>query len=92
MRTESNATTVAAIAGALIAPPAITFGLSSLLVPQRGLDIFSVLIVELLGFALAAAVVRPRPWRAVLAALLYLPTMFIVIFWIGYRAGYYDLP
>jgi hypothetical protein len=44
------------------------------------------------GFAAAVLMLRPRAWSAVLAGLLYFPSMFIVIFWIGYRAGYYDLP
>ena len=45
-----------------------------------------------LGFAAAVSMLRPRAWSAVLAGSLYFPSMFIVIFWIGYRAGYYDLP
>jgi len=82
---------IGAIAAAIAAPPAITYLISSAM-PQTGLDIFSIVIIEALGFAAAVSMLRPRAWSAVLAGLLYFPSMFIVIFWIGYRAGYYDLP
>lgn len=91
MKTQNKSAWAAAIAVALIAPPAISHAIS-LLIASRGLDIFSVVIIELLAFGVAVAILRPRPWSAALAASLYLPSMFIVIFWIGYRAGYYHLP
>jgi hypothetical protein len=72
-------------------PPVVTFALSSL-IPQRGLDIFSVLFIETLAFAVSVVMLRPRPLSAVLLAGLYFPVMFVVIFLIGIRAGYYDFP
>jgi hypothetical protein len=86
-----NATQATAIAVALLGPPAICHGLS-LLISHRGLDIFSVVIIELLAFSVAAKLLRSRPSSAVMVASLYLPAMFIAIFWIGMRAGYYQLP
>ena len=56
------------------------------------LDIFSILLIEALGFAAAVVMFRPRAWNAVLAGLLYFPTMTILILLIGHRAGYYDFP
>ena len=79
------------VAASVVAPVALAHGLSSLALEQ-GLDIFSVLALEMLGFALSVAILRPRPWVAVLTAFLYFPLVFIVIFWIGLLAGYYDLP
>jgi hypothetical protein len=85
-----------AFAAALVAPPSITHLVSSLIVSSRlsqsGLDLFSILIVMASGFGAAILMLKPRPWNATLAALLYFPSMFVLIFWIGYRAGYYDLP
>jgi multidrug efflux pump subunit AcrB len=59
---------------------------------ERGLDVFSVLLVEAVVFVFAAMAMRLRLWSAVLVSLLYVPLVFIFIFWIGYRAGFYDLP
>ena len=80
-----------ALSIALILPPALTYSLSSLM-PQTGVDIFSVLAIEALAFVVSAAILKAELARAVLAALLYFPSMFMLIFWIGYRAGFYDLP
>ena len=91
MTALSTTARVAVVALALIGPPAVTYALSSL-IPQQGLDIFSVLFIEALGFAFAVTMLRPRLWSAALTAALYFPVMFAVIFSIGVRAGYYDWP
>ena len=80
-----------AIVAAIVAPPAITYLISSAM-HESGLGIFSIGLIEAMGFAAAVVMMRPRAWSAVLAGLLYFPSMFIVIFWIGLCAGYYDLP
>jgi hypothetical protein len=83
--------TLGAIAAAIVAPPTLTYLISSAM-NESGLDIFSILLIEALGFAAAVVMMRPRAWNAVLAGLLYFVTMTIFILWVGYRAGYYDLP
>jgi hypothetical protein len=83
--------TIGAIAAALVAPVAITYLVSSRMT-EYGLDIFSILLIEAVGFGAAVLMLRPRVWNAVLAGLLYFPSMSILIFWIGHRAGYYIMP
>jgi hypothetical protein len=88
MNPISRGTQATAITASLLAPPLITYLISSMM-GDYGLDIFSVMLIEALGFGTAVSMLRPRPWNAILAGLLYFPTMFIVIFLIGYQAGYY---
>ena len=80
----------AAIAVALVAPPAVAYAISSHMA-QHGLDIFSILLIEAMGFAAAVAILRPRPWDAARAGVLYFTAMSILIVWIGHRAGYYTM-
>lgn len=91
MTTQGTMGRVAAVAVALIAPPAIAYGLNPLW-PGSGLDIFSVALIEVVAFVISALILRPRPRHAVLAALLYFPSMFVVLFLIGYWTSHYDLP
>jgi hypothetical protein len=51
-----------------------------------------ILVLEVMGFAFLMAMLRPRPLLASIAAVFYMPLMFIAAFSIGYFAGYYDLP
>jgi hypothetical protein len=80
-----------AVAVALILPPLLTYLLSSLVL-QHGLDMFSVLLVQAIAFAFAVIKLRPHAGAVVLCGVLYFPLMFVLNFWIGYVAGYYDLP
>ena len=91
MTAPNNTARVTAIVFATIGPPVVTFALS-LLIPQRGLDVFSVLFIEGLAFAVSVVMLRPRPSLAMLVATVYFPVMFVLIFLIGVRAGFYDFP
>ena len=84
---------VALVAIGVVAPILVAHALSSM-APQHssGIGIPLVALLEMFGFAFLVATIRPRPLTAILAALLYFPCVFIVIFQIGYSAGYYDFP
>ena len=89
----THESTLGAIAAAIIAPPTLTYLISSAMSPSgSGLGIFSILLIETMGFATAVVMLRPRAWNAVQFGLLYFVTMTIFILWIGFRTGYYDLP
>jgi hypothetical protein len=79
------------VAVGVFVPLAIAHGLNTFR-PDRPLDMVMLFFLELVGFTFLMALLRPRPLVGALAAIAYFPLMFVVIFSLGYSAGYYDLP
>ena len=80
---------IAIVIAAVVVPAAVAHALSSPN-PNQPIGIAMIGILELLGFASVVATLRPRPLVAIVAALVYFPTVFMLIFQIGVSAGYYD--